>query len=305
MSRFDDALDWLGHRIASRLTDESGYEPFTPSDPDTLRAALRPADVLLVEGSQKISTAIKYLTQSTWSHAAIYVGDAVPRADEGGGSVAPTAAAGADGAVGLSPLADLIEVNLGEGCVAVPLSKYASFNTRICRPIGLMAADRQRVVEHMVSSLGTKYDMRNIIDMLRYFFPTPPVPARWRRRMIALGSGEPTRAICSTLIAQAFQKVRYPILPRIEQRQVNVSSAIGEGGQRRSEIFHIRHHSLFAPCDFDLSPYFQIVKPTIERGFDYKSVRWSQADSVAPAATDARDIAPAAAEHASLRVILS
>ena len=32
-------------------------------------------------------------------------------------------------------------------------------------------------------------------------------------RMIALGSGDPTRAICSTMIAQAFGLVHYPILP--------------------------------------------------------------------------------------------
>ena len=53
---------------------EEGYEPFTPSDPEALRAALRPGDVLLVEGNNHISGVIKYLTQSTWSHAALYVG---------------------------------------------------------------------------------------------------------------------------------------------------------------------------------------------------------------------------------------
>ena len=53
---------------------EEGYEPFTPSDPDALRATLRPGDVLLVEGNNHISGVIKYLTQSTWSHAALYVG---------------------------------------------------------------------------------------------------------------------------------------------------------------------------------------------------------------------------------------
>jgi hypothetical protein len=43
----------------------------------------------------------------------------------------------------------------------------------------------------------------------------------------------------------------------------------------RKEILHIRHHSLYTPRDFDLSPYFQIVKPTLEYGFDYKTVIWS------------------------------
>src|SRR4029078_13518154 len=98
--------------------------------------------------------------------------------------------------------------------------------------------------------------MRNYFDLARYLLPTPPVPARWRRRMIALGSGEPTRTICSTLIAEAFERVRYPILPRIERitaRQQGISRF------RRREILHIRHHSLYAPIDFDLSPYFAII----------------------------------------------
>ena len=36
-----------------------------------------------------------------------------------------------------------------------------------------------------------------------------------------------------------------------------------ESEYSRDEILHIRHPSLFAPRDFDLSPYFQVVKPTI------------------------------------------
>ena len=109
--------------------------------------------------------------------------------------------------------------------------------------------------------------------MARYLFPTPPIPVRWRRRMIQLGAGEPTRAICSSLIAKAFQKVHYPILPRIERKDGKLTST---SAYSREEILHIRHHSLFAPRDFDLSPYFSIVKPTIEYGFDYKQVQWAK-----------------------------
>ncbi len=75
----------------------------------------------------------------------------------------------------------LIEVNLGEGCVAVPLSKYRTYNTRICRASGLSPEDRQYVVDFMLKRLGLKYDLKNIFDMLRYFFPVP-MPVRWRRR---------------------------------------------------------------------------------------------------------------------------
>lgn len=255
MSLFDTILDRIGRLIAERLdTPASGYEPFTPSDPETLRRSLQTADVLLVEGNQKVATAIKYLTQSTWSHAALYIGDVLEEQ------------------VGSGQTRNLLEANLGEGVVVVPLSKYASFNTRICRAVGLSPDERRQVVSFAIAHLGNMYDTRNIVDLVRYLLPTPPVPVRWRRRMIALGSGEPTRAICSTLIAQAFQSVRYPILPRIERTPQNQAAA---SDYSREEILHIRHYSLFAPRDFDLSPYFQIVKPTIECGFDPHRLRWA------------------------------
>lgn len=61
----DTVLDWLGRRIARGLTQaRSGYEPFTHADPAALQRALLPADVLPVAGNRKLSTAIKYLTQS-------------------------------------------------------------------------------------------------------------------------------------------------------------------------------------------------------------------------------------------------
>ncbi len=264
----DTWLDRLGRRLADRLrTESSGYQPYTPSDPQTLGRTLRPGDVLLVEGNQKVSVAIKYLTQSTWSHAALYVGDAC-----------------GDAAAGGEP-AQLVEVVLGEGCIAVPLSKYATFNTRVCRPVGLTPDDLRTIVDFMVARIGTRYDLKNIFDMLRYFLPTPPVPTRWRRRMLSFGSGDPTRAICSTLIAQAFQRVRYPILPEIERHP---GQTMAQSTYSREEILHIRHHSLFTPRDFDLSPYFQVIKPTLEYGFDYKALNWLTA------ADDAQD-RPAAA----------
>lgn len=254
----DKALDNLGSWLARILKAESsGYKPYTASDPETLRKTLQPGDIILIEGDAKIAVAIKYLTQSTWSHAAIYIGGALgPPKD------------------GEEPLT-LIESNLGEGCVAVPLSKYTTYNTRICRPINLSKADQKQVVKFMVDAIGTKYDTRNIIDLARYLIPTPPVPTRWRRRMISLGSGTPTRAICSSLIAQAFQGVRYPILPSTEYIQNQCPEVCAYSTE---EILRIRHHTLFVPRDFDLSPYFRIVKPTIESGFDYKKLKWSEED---------------------------
>jgi hypothetical protein len=252
----DTLLDRLGRWLARKLeTESSGYQPYTPSDPETLRRTLRVGDVLLIEGNQRISAAIKYLTQSTWSHSALYVGDMLPEPEDG------------------SERPRLIEVILGEGCIAVPLSKYQTYNTRICRPSGLTPDDRDQVVNFMIGKLGLRYDMKNIFDMLRYFFPTPPVPVRWRRRMLAFGSGDPTRAICSSLIAEAYGEIRYPILPEITKAPGRASA---QSSYSREEILHIRHHSLYTPRDFDLSPYFEIVKPTLAFGFDYKTLVWGE-----------------------------
>jgi len=241
-------LDIIGRIIARYLERPvQGYDPFTPSDPVALRKSLAPGDVLLVEGNSHISRVIKYLTQSTWSHAALYVGPIK----------------GANTRDGESHV--LIEAEIGQGVISAPLSKYYRYHTRICRPIGLSLEDRKTVCSYAIDRIGFDYDLRNIIDLMRYLVPLP-VPQHWRRRMIALGSGNPTRLICSALIAQAFEAVRYPILPKITQLESEVA---------RREILHIRDSSLYVPRDFDISPYFKIVKPMLEESFDYKRVHWA------------------------------
>ena len=241
----DTSLDWLGRKLGAWLRQQiPGHEPFVSSDPAALRRSLRPADVLLVAGGNRRVD-----------------GHQVPDAVD----LVPCGALRGQRHRCSSRCAGRAHADRGQsrrgvrGCAS--LAKYDCYHTRICRPVGLTDADREAVIAYMLSHLGTRYDMRNVVDLARYLLPTPPVPTRWRRRMIALGSGEPTRAICSTLIAAAFQHVRYPILPRVER------IAAEERGMtefQRQAILHIRHHSLYTPADFDLSPYFRVVKPTIE-----------------------------------------
>jgi len=192
------------------------------------------------------------LTQSTWSHAALYVGDATGLVDAQG-----------------RPRC-FLEADIREGVRAVSLAEFEHLNSRICRPVGLDSAEIAAVIAFALARLGDQYDLKNVVDLARYLFPTPPVPVRWRRRMRALGSADPTRAICSTLIAQAFQSVRYPILPSIELLPSDDPQCRG----CLAEILHVRHHSLFVPRDFDISPYFAIIKPTLESGFKHRSLRW-------------------------------
>ena len=226
--------------------------------PRSLVTVLRPGDVLLAEGSSRISSAIKYLTQSSWSHAALCI--AMPDPD-----TTPEAESSV-----------LLEVDVNDGVRLVPLSKYTTQHTRICRPVGCTQEEIGIVIEHALARVGQHYDMKNIIDLARYLWPTPPVPNRWRRRLLALGSGDPTRAICSSLIAQAFHEVGYPILPDL---RLLVREAGGREDAR--EVLHIRHHSLFTPRDFDVSPYFAIIKPTLEADFAPERLRLGLAEEVA------------------------
>ena len=239
----------IGRAVGRYLSQPvSNYRPLTTCEPDILAATLRPGDVLLVDGNTRVSAAIKYLTQSTWSHAALYVGTGID--SNGSGEPEPM----------------LVEVDMVEGVRAVPLSQYAPCHTRICRPAALTREDARRVVAYAISRLGYIYDLKNMIDLARYLLPLPPLPSRWRRCMLALGSGDPTKAICSTLIAQAFQSVGYPILPAMVRR----NSDPGADDHNR-EILTIRHYSLYTPRDFDISPYFDVVKPTVEHGIEYRT----------------------------------
>ena len=243
-------LRFFGRLIVNYLQKPViNYRSFQFISLSDLEDCLQPGDVLLVEGNQRISSAIKYLTQSTWSHAAFYVGREAGLKDI------------------FSHPATLIEADLESGVNACALTKYVGYNTRICRPELITDSDLKIVIEHIINSLGTTYDVKNVIDLARYLLPHPPVPLNWRRRMIALGSGEPTQAICSSLIARAFQSANYPILPQVTRKN-------------QREILHIRHHSLFTPRDFDLSPYFSVIKPTIVKRPDYTKFEWVETTTI-------------------------
>lgn len=240
-------LQKLGSHLARFLTrPRPSYEQFSVLSQEQMRQFLKPGDLLLIEGNSRVSTAIKYLTQSTWSHICMFAGE------------------GKDGT------SYVVEADLVEGVIRSPLTKYIGYNLRICRPVKLTAQDRLASIQYVLNREGHRYDTRNIFDLVRYLMPIPPIPSKYRRRLIAFGSGDPTKAICSTLIAQAFQSVKYPILP--QQVQVCQGEAPGHCDE---VLLESRHFSHFTPRDFDLSPYFEIVKPTIKNNFDYKKIRWS------------------------------
>lgn len=255
------------------------YTSRCPNDLDELKSHIKKGDVILVEGEQRVSEVIKYLTQSSWSHAALYIGDELLRRNH-------PLAGQARAAFGEEANYLLVEALVEGGVVMSPLSKYLNLNIRVCRPHSLHKDHLQHILDEVISQLGHEYDLQNVFDLARYFLPVSLVPRRFRRKALTFGSGLPTQAICSSMIAAAFDTVGFPVLPQIIIQPGKVAAhrwwrerLLSFTNDSRSRfVFRRPHHSLVTPRDFDLSPYFEIVKFNVieSRQFDYSKIVWAQ-----------------------------
>lgn len=224
---------WLSEDVRPRDVPRTDFE--------RLCEHVRPADVLLVEGRSRVSGVIQSVTLSSWSHSAFYLGrvDELPE----GPAREFVQEAGWAGSTQV-----LLEAEMGEGVHLSPITRYRGEHLRICRPRYLTEPDRARVVKYLCDRLGMPYDMRQIVDLLRFFFPYGLLPRHWRSSLFEVGHGGLTKVICSTLLANAFASVRYPILPTIHR---------GVDGE---VVYQQHNRRLITPRDFDYSPYFEIIK---------------------------------------------
>ncbi len=267
--------DWFLDQLTRR---RRRYHRFVYNDPVRLKATIEAGDVLLVDGDQRVSQAVKYLTTSTWSHSALYIGDAMLRRE-------PEARRQTQNRFGREARFLIVEALVDRGVIVSPLTKYIDLNLRICRPIGLRPEDREVVLDHVISRIGDTYDRRNFLDLTRYLLPFHLIPPKLKEDALHFGSGVETETICSTLLAEAFAKVRFPILPAYLPWKPSTSGErlrqmiFGRPTRRAySGLLRARHPTLCVPRDFDLSPYFDIVKPAAEEagGFDYKKLEWEE-----------------------------
>ncbi len=274
-------VDQLSEMLAAPLAtyDRRGW-----NDPAALKRHIRPGDVLLVEGDQRVSAAIKVLTQSSWSHAALYIGDELVR--RGGEQCDRAVALYGDDAKYL-----VVEA-LMEGVVVSPVTKYIDFNIRLCRPHRLKPEHLKIILDDSIASIGWQYDLRNVLDLARYCLPFSLIPRRFRRTALHFGSRTPTEVICSSLIGQLFSRVRFPIVPPLSYSGFDAPKPgptrmlrvlFGHESQEYTGLLRMRHPTLLTPRDFDLSPYFEIVKfnAVADTRFDYQRLRWAD-DEDAP-----------------------
>lgn len=243
------------------LTYEHEIKTFPKCDFDRIRYELRPCDVLLFEGRSRVSEVIKTITQSPWSHSALYLGRLHDIEDEGSRRIAEKFFSG-------KPDTQLVlEGIMGKGTVITPLKAYKKDHIRICRPRGLSPADAQKVISYAIAQLGTDYDVRQILDLARFLLPWSIFPRRWRSKLFKQHAGQSVRTVCSTVIAEAFSSVDFPILPSFRHHE-----------QHGIQLVH-RNPRLFTPKDFDYSPYFEIIKYPfleIDNQPPYRRLPWNK-----------------------------
>lgn len=252
-------MSFLAKPIISWLNVETAVRAFPLSDYERIRYELKQCDVLLIEGRSRASDVIRAITQSPWSHASLYIGRLHDIDDPDLRKIVSHHYSGA-------PEDQMVvESLLGRGTIIRTVQAYSREHIRISRPSGLSYKDSQQVVRYAISQLGLDYDVRQIFDLARFLFPWFVLPRRWRSSLFKHRPGRSTRTVCSTMIAEAFGFVQFPILPLVK--------LTGDAGV---QLFR-RNPKLCTPSDFDYSPYFEIIKyPFLDFNYhvDYRLLPW-------------------------------
>jgi len=252
--------------LANRLTrwlmaDTEPLRTAALSDFERIQYEIRRCDVLLIEGRSRVGDVIAMVTQSIWTHAALYIGRLYDIKD-------PEMREWIAGYYQGDPDIPLVvESVLGKGVVISPLTDYQHEHIRICRPMGLSSKDGKKIIEYAVSKVGTAYDVQQIFDLWRFMVPWGLLPRRWRSSLFASKPGASTQFSCSLLLVEAFMSINFPILP------------IMKGNEASGIEFIKRNPRLYTPCDFDYSPFFQIIKyPMVELGAvsPYHNLPWAK-----------------------------
>ena len=252
---------WLNHRIIAYFKKQVAPNRGYLCDFDRLSHEIRPADVLLVEGCNRISLIINKITKSAWSHSALYIGRVHDIED-------PTLREALHQHYQGAPHERLvIESHIGQGTYIAPLSKYKNDHLRICRPTGISSKDAQAVIGYAISRVGKQYDIRQFVDLGRFLLRSRFIPYRIGSTLFKDKSNSTTNEICSEMVANAFASIDFPLLPLIKKDDEN-------------EAYQVirRNTRMTTPSDFDYSPFFDIIKyPFFQLGQNsqYRNLPWN------------------------------
>lgn len=146
-----------------------------------LRSLLQPGDVILVAGKTRFSSLVCRLTRSSWSHVAIYVGPGHHP----------------------DPSHCIVEADVEAGVRMITLERLADLDIQVVRASRLPETSRQELVHYLLACVGRRYDLDHVLDLARLMLLAPSPLGRWLRPR-AMRGADPTRAVCSTLVAHAL-----------------------------------------------------------------------------------------------------
>lgn len=258
---FAKVFSKISDSVINWLNVESAPKEMPLCDFDRIRYELRPCDVILVEGRSRVSEIIRTISQSSWSHSALYVGRFHEIEDPEARKIV------AKHFDGPPDTQLMIEGLMGQGTIISDLNSYERDHIRVCRPKGLSRLDAQKVISFATSKVGTEYDVRQILDLARFLLPWAVLPRRFRSKLFEHHAGDSTKTVCSTMIAEAFGHVEFPILPLVKKHDKTGYELI------------TRNPKLYSPRDFDYSPYFDIIKyPFVEFAEHalYRKLPWNR-----------------------------
>ena len=212
------------------------------SDFEKVRFELKACDVLLIDGRGHADKVIQSISQSRWSHAALYIGRLLDIADQDLKTIIQHFYTGPKD----TPL--IVESRLGDGICVRPLQQYEHEHIRICRPKSLSKKEANQVIRFAINRLGSYKSGANIFDLVRFFVPLGMLSPSWRRRAFLHWAGRNTKNVTAAFVAECFGFIQFPVYPLVK-----TSSEQGVQLLRR-------HPKLCLPYEIDLSPNFEIIK---------------------------------------------
>lgn len=236
--------NWIISKVGKWITKPRRSNHAHLCDFNQIIEDAKPGDVWLIEGSNYASWIIEQVTRSTWSHSALYIGTLADIADPAMRKIVQEKCHNCTDSMQF-----VIETEIGLGTVLNSVIKYQHSHVRVLRPQGLSSELIQKVLSYAIQRIGKQYDVRHLLDLARFIFPWNIFPRKWRSSLFRHNALQPTKDLCSTMIAEAFESIQYPILPLIKEDEK----------QAKLELIQ-RDPELFTPSDFDCSPYFNIVK---------------------------------------------
>jgi cell wall-associated NlpC family hydrolase len=204
----------------------------TPVRPprEHLQPLLMPGDVILVSGRTRFSALIRRLTRSAWSHVAIYVG---PGHHEDASHC-------------------VVEADVEAGVRLIPLEGLGDNEILVVRASQLPDAAREELVHYLLARVGHPYDLNHIVGMARLIL-FAPLPLGRLLSPRTMRAADPTRTICSTLIAHAFftAGVSIGISPAVAARLQQAAREYDSGTAEALDYL--------VPGDFERLPEFVTV----------------------------------------------